>query len=125
MQAALRSRLLADPTIAGLVGQRVDWGLRPQGKPLPAITLTLVPTPRGYHMDGPQATQIHRVQIDCWAESYKAASDLRDAVIAELEPANASFFASFVERSADMPERTDTGVIYRAMLEFKIIPIPA
>jgi hypothetical protein len=125
MQTALRSRLLADATISGLVDQRVDWGLRPQAKTLPAITLTLIPTPRDYHMGGAQATQHYRVQVDCWAETYKAAHELREAVIAELEPANSAFLGGFVERTADMPERTDTGVIHRAMIDFKITHISA
>jgi hypothetical protein len=38
MQTALRTRLLADATISGIVGTRIDWGLRPQAKALPAIT---------------------------------------------------------------------------------------
>jgi hypothetical protein len=125
MQTELRARLLADATIAGLVGTRIDWGLRPQGKALPAISLTLIPTPRDYHMGGAQQTQFYRVQVDCWASNYKDAHTLRDAVIAELEPASASFFGSFVERSADMPELTGMGEIHRAMLEFKITPISA
>jgi hypothetical protein len=125
MQTALRARLLADATIAGLVGSRVDWGLRPQAKALPAITLTLVPSPRDYHMGGAQVTQHYRVQVDCWATTYKGAHDLREAVIAELEPASGSFLGSFVERSADMPERTDTGEVHRASLDFKVTHISA
>lgn len=125
MKAALRTRLLADATISGLVGQRVDWGLRPQAKDLPAIRLTLVPTPRDYHMGGAQVTQHHRVQIDCFALTYKDADDLRAAVIAELEPASGSFQGSFVHRDQDMPERTETGEIHRASLDFKVTYIPA
>ena len=125
MQAALRSRLLADATVAGLVGARVDWGLRPQAKSLPALTLTLVPTPRDYTMGGAQVTQQFRVQCDCWAATYKGANDLRDAVIAALEPADLPFLASFVDRSMDLPERTETGEIHRALLEFKVTHISA
>ena len=125
MQAALRSRLLDDATVSGLVGTRVDWGLRPQAKSLPAINLTLVPTPRDYHMGGAQATQQFRVQCDCWAATYKGADDLRNAVIAALEPADLPFLASFVDRSMDLPERTETGEIHRALLEFKVTHISA
>jgi hypothetical protein len=117
--------LLADATIAGLVGQRIDWGLRPQAKALPAITLTLVPTPRDYHMGGAQKTQQHFVQIDCWASKYADAESLRQAVIAELEPASGSFQGSFVQRDQDMPERTDTVEIHRASLDFKVTYISA
>lgn len=120
MKAALRSRLLADATIAGLVGTRIDWGLRPQGKPLPAITLTLIPTPRDYHMGGAQRTQFYRVQIDCWAATYLSADAVRHAVIAELEPASGDFLGSFVIRDQDMPERVENAEIHRASLDFKV-----
>lgn len=125
MQAALRTRLLADPTISGLVGTRIDWGLRPQGKPLPAISLTIISTPRDYTMAGAQTTQFYRVQIDCWAATYKSANDVRDAVIAELEPASGEFLGSFVVRNSDFPEKTDTGEIHRASIDFKVTHIPA
>lgn len=125
MKTALRSRLLADGTIAGLVGTRVDWGLRPQGKPLPAISLTMIPTPRDYTMEAAQVTQIYRVQVDCWAATYASADAVRQAVIAELEPASGSFLGAFVQRDQDMPERTDAGEIHRASLDFKIIHVSA
>jgi hypothetical protein len=125
MQAALRSRLLADATIAGLVGTRVDWGLRPQAKSLPAISMTLIPTPRDYHMGGAQTTQFYMVQIDAWAEKYKDAHALRQAIITELEQSSGEFLFSFLERDQDMPEVIDTGPINRASMDFKITHIPA
>lgn len=125
MQSALRSRLKADATVSGLVGTRVDWGLRPQAKTLPAITLTLVSSPRDYTMAGAQVTQFYRVQVDCWALTYKESNDLRAAVIACLEPGSGSFQSSFVTRSQDMPERTEEGEIHRASLDFKVTYISA
>lgn len=125
MKTALRTRLTADATISGLVGGRVDWGLRPQGKALPAISLTLISTPHDYRMDGPQTTRQFRVQADCWANSYKSSQDVRDAVIAALEPASGSFQQGFVERDFDAPERTEAGEIHRAVLEFKLTYISA
>ncbi len=125
MQTALRTRLKADGAIAALVGTRIDWGLRPQAKSLPAISLLIVPTPRDYHMGGAQVTQQYRVQCDCWGVTYKSAFDVAEAVIACLEPSSGEFQASFVERRADMPELTDTGEVHRVMLEFKITHIPA
>ena len=125
MRSALRSRLMVDAPVAALVGARVDWGLRPQAKSLPAVTLTLVSSPRGYTMAGAQVTQQYRVQVDCWGETYKSADDVRSAVIACLEPASGAFQASFVERDSDFNERTDTGDVHRASLDFKITHIPA
>jgi hypothetical protein len=125
MQAALRSRLLADATIAGLVGTRVDWGLRPQAKSLPAITLDLPGSPRDYHMGGAQNTQITRVQIDAWGTTPKQVKDIADAVIAELEPRSGSFEPSFVLLDRSTNEKVDDGVVYRRQLDMQITYISA
>src|SRR5688572_25616453 len=125
MQTALRSRLLADATVAGLVGTRVDWGLRPQAKSLPAITLDLPGSPRGYHMGGAQNTQIARVQIDYWATTPKQAKDGADAVIAALEPRSGSFEPSFVLMDRSTSEKVDDGVVYRRQLDMQITYISA
>lgn len=125
MKAALRTRLLADATISGMVGQRIDWGLRPQGKALPAIRLTKIATPRDYTMEGAQATQFHIVQADCYAATFKAVQDLGDAVIACLEPASGSFLASFIDRDRDASERTETSEIHNRSLDIKITYVSA
>jgi hypothetical protein len=128
MRAALRSRLMGDATVSSLVGTRVDWGLRPQAKSLPAIRLTVVPTPRDYTMGGAQNTQFYRVQVDCFADRPKTADDLRQAVIACLEPAAEPFAASFVERDFDQQEKSEgtvTGEVHTAILEFKVTHVSA
>lgn len=76
-------------------------------------------------MGGAQATQQYFVQIDCWAATYASAEAVRQAVIAELEPASGAFQGSFVERDEDMPERIETGEIHRASLDFKVTYISA
>jgi hypothetical protein len=121
MQTELRARI-KDNTDAG---GRVDWGLRPQGKTLPAIRLTKVSNPRGYTMDGPQVTQQYRVQADCYGSTYKQAKDLGDELIALLEPASGNFQASFVMRDDDAVEQTDTGPLFSRSIDFKITHIPA
>lgn len=130
MQAQLRSRLKADGTIAGLVGTRVDWGVRPQAKGLPAITLTMANDTRDQAMAGIQATQGPLVQIDCWAENYPDAATLRDAVVSLIAtPAVQSdvrFLGAQGINTQDMPEKTDTGIIHRAMIRATVwhTPIP-
>lgn len=121
MKTALRARL-KDNTAAG---SRVDWGLRLQGSALPAIRLTKISTPRAYHMGGAQTTQHHRVQVDCFGATYKAASELGDAVIALLEPESGSFQASFVIGDFDRQEDIETGPVHCRVLDFQITYIPA
>jgi hypothetical protein len=120
MQADLRARLLADSTIGGLVSTRVDWGVRPQGKPLPAITLTLVSDNRDQTMAGLQATQGPLIQVDCWAETYTASGILREAVVTLLAtPAtqgSTKFLGAAGIVTQDLPEKTDTGMVFRSMI---------
>jgi hypothetical protein len=128
MQQALRTRLLNDATIAGLVGTRIDWDARPQGKPLPAITLAMVDT-RDQHMGGPQVTRSSIIQVDCWASKANDAHTLADAVIAELQPAltvsGIRFLGAFLTATS-MSEDTDNGLVYRVMVRGSIshTPIP-
>ena len=81
MQTQLRARLLADAAISGLVGTRIDWDIRPQGKTLPAITLSLVSDRREQHMGGLQTTRGTWVQFDVWATTAAQVATLRDAIV--------------------------------------------
>ncbi len=121
METALRTRLLSNTTAQG----RVDWGLRPQGKDLPAIRLTLVSSPRDYTMDGPQNTQHYRVQADCYATTFKAAKELGDAVTAILEPSAGDFLSSFVIGQRDAPEITDIGPVHCRTIDFRVTHVSA
>lgn len=121
MKIDLRARIM-NVTAAQ---DRVDWGLRPQGRSLPAIRLTQVSNPRGYRMDGPQTTQQYRVQADCYGSTFKQASELGDALIALLEPASGEFQAAFVLRDEDRQEKTDSEVLFSRSIDFKITHIPA
>jgi hypothetical protein len=123
MQTALRDRLLADATIAALVGTRVDWDIRPQGKPLPAITLAMVDN-RDQKMDGPQVTRSTVIQVDCWALKAIDAHTLGEAVITELQPAltvgSVRFLGAFLTATSSS-EDTDNGLVYRVMVRGSIV----
>jgi hypothetical protein len=121
MKTALRARVKGNTA----AGSRVDWGLRPQAKALPAIRLTQVPTPKFYHMGGADDTQQFRVQADCFGETYQDAQELGDEVVALLEPATGSFQGSFVTRDFDRPEVIDTGPVHCRVLEFLVTHISA
>lgn len=128
MQQALRTRLMDDATISGLVGTRVDWDVRPQGKALPAITLSMVDV-RDQHMGGPQATRRTIIQADCWASKASDAHTLAEAVIDELQPAanvdDTRFLGAFLSATS-MSEDTDNGLVHRVMVRGDIwhTPIP-
>lgn len=117
MEGALRARLLADATVAALVGQRAYWVERPQGGVLPDITLQVITDGREQDMKGFVGLQQTRVQVDCRASSYAQARALAEAVITAGVAAGTFYGVRFeraeVEGPIDLPERTDTQFIHR------------
>lgn len=117
----LRTRLLADPTIAGLVGTRIYWKIRPQNSALPAIVLGTVYGARVQSHDGPIDTQGNRIQIDCLATTKAAAINLRNAVIAEIElpgiTGDTEFQGGFVNLYRDDAQDTASGVVHTEMID--------
>ena len=108
MEEALRALLLANTALAALVGRRIDWLERPQGKALPAITLQVISAPRRYTFKGRAPTVTRLVQIDIWGSTYatmKAAS--RAAVTALDEFTTAGFHGVFIEGERETSERRD------------------
>jgi len=131
MQTQLRTLLLNDATISGLVSTRVDWGVRPQGRALPAITLILVSDGRDQRLDGLQTTQGPLVQIDCWADgssdpvgAYATISTLREAVVSLLATpvvqSGTRFLGAQNIYTQDLPEKTDVGFVQRAMIRANV-----
>jgi hypothetical protein len=84
MKQALRSHLLADPAIAALVDRRIAWAARPRQDPLPSIALHRIDGVRDYMMAAPSGLVTSRIQVDCWATTNKAASEISTAVRGSL-----------------------------------------
>lgn len=84
MEEEFRAILLAHPAIADLVGDRVDWGLHPQGAPYPAIILNVVSGSDGQTMNGSNGLFQGRIQVDCDGFSYQSAKAVARAVRALL-----------------------------------------
>jgi len=80
MEEELRALLKADAATAALVGSRIDWGVRPQGKPLPAVVMNVISDAEDYHMNGPNGLFQGRVQVDCYGLTYVAAKAVSRAV---------------------------------------------
>lgn len=81
IEAAVRSLLTADATVAALVSDRVYSGVPPQRPTVPYVTLLKVSKTSGVTLDGravgPNAI---RMQVDCWAEGLDAVRELAAAV---------------------------------------------
>lgn len=91
MIEGVRTALLADATVAGLVGTRVYPRYLPQGGALPAIALHLISGVPDQASSGPTGPIERRVQVDCWAERYAAAASLAKAVRDRLDGLNGTF----------------------------------
>lgn len=120
-ETALRQRLLDAAPVAAIVGTRVDWSVRPQADPYPAIVLTLVYDDRSQNFEGFDTFRSTRVQIDCYATTYAGATALREAVIAAVIPAatvtGTEFLRAFVNTVLDRGDQTDTGYVHRQLLD--------
>lgn len=123
-EGALRDRLKNAAPVAAIVGTRIDWTVRPEGAPLPAIVLQIVSDARSQHMGGFDAYRATRVQVDCYANTRAAVVTLREAVIAALAPGadqgGVSFLRSFVNNVIDRGENTSTAFVHRDLIDITI-----
>ncbi|MCL4065341.1 DUF3168 domain-containing protein [Pseudomonas sp. GX19020] len=91
MEAALRAMLVADPSLP--VKERINWGIHPQGTPLPALVLNVInDRDNSLHMQGTGGLWQGRVQIDCYGMTYTPAVELSKAVIKLLHGYRAGDF---------------------------------
>jgi hypothetical protein len=84
-ETAVRAVLLADATVAALVGDRIYPKTLPQDVTLPAITYQRISTIGDLDLDGDQATAAVRVQLNLWSESYDGVCALARAVCGDDE----------------------------------------
>jgi hypothetical protein len=119
MEEALRAWLLGTE-----VGNRIDWGLRPQGDPLPAITLWTISDRDDVTHDGPSGLVETRVQVDCWARTAGAAKLLGRKVRSLLSGARADTggirFDVRLVSGRQSQEADAHGPIHRESFDFRV-----
>lgn len=127
MIADLRTFLLADAILSGLVGPRVHENVRPQGGALPAVVLTRAGGPRPHTLAGAAQIVRARVQIDCFGATAAAADAVLEAVAARVlghagETGATRFLELGIEdqRSDPDPGLTDATRLHRASLDIYI-----
>lgn len=79
IEAALVTRLLADGTVAGIIGTRVYYAVLIQNATLPAVRYQRVTSRRPSVMGVDTGLVETTFQIDCWAATLDGMADLRDA----------------------------------------------
>lgn len=80
IQYAVRRHLLDTPAVAAIVGDRMMPIPIPQEGELPCITYTVAATNEDSQEGDTDTLQMIRLQLDCWATSHKAVSELARAV---------------------------------------------
>jgi hypothetical protein len=113
MEEQLVDFLLADTTLAALVGTRINWLLRPQGAGLPAVSLQLASSAREYTMAGREGLVGYLVQIDVWAASFKSMKQVSRAIVAALDDlSTGSFQGAFIESERDTVETDEAATTF-------------
>lgn len=122
MEEEFRAILLASGGLSALVGDRINWGVHPQGQAFPAIVLNLVSGFEGIHMNGTGPFE-GRVQVDCDAETYADAKRISRAVIGLLNTYRGGGFL-FISHTSTRDDRkggsNEAMRPFRAGLDFNV-----
>jgi Protein of unknown function (DUF3168) len=100
IRPALRTFLLADPTISALVGGvRIHHLRLPQDQVAPSIVYLKVSETGDYHLASDSGLSQARIQLDAWAQSSDAATELANAVYDRMtgERGRIDYDATFVD----------------------------
>jgi hypothetical protein len=120
----LRARLIADAGVIAIAGQKVYWGIAPQGTALPYIRLNTISDPRPENLQGYDAARVTRVQADCFSSSYAQARALAEAVVSAVAlPTTAGgirFGRTKAEGPRDLGEDTASGFVHRASVDLLV-----
>lgn len=126
MEEQLITDLRADAGIIAIAATynnrpAVDWIGRPDMAGLPAIVLQRISTDRLYSHEGPVTLTGARVQVDCFATTYTAATALYRAVQNKFEAGGTGWRAFLLSRRDFAPEDAPGGErIFRAQGDFNI-----
>src|SRR3972149_1809320 len=125
----LRTFLLADATLSGLIGTRFYPLRLPQNPTMPAMTYSWVGGDRDHSMTGPIGISSPRIQFDAWAMTYLSAEAVFEALRKRLDSfrgtagstkVQGAFFSverDFYEDSADAGTGSGIG-LYRRSSDF-------
>ncbi|MFC5371400.1 DUF3168 domain-containing protein [Brevundimonas faecalis] len=120
MEEAISNLLLGNATVAGMVGDRVNWAARP-GVDLPAITLHRITGQRDATMSGRTGLVRSTVQIDIWGATYSQAKKLARAVVPALpQTPGATLQGVFINSESDSFEGEDPTPLYRTRIDISV-----
>ena len=129
LEKGIRSILIADVTVSGLVSSRVYPQRRPQGTILPALTYRTVFQEITEALAEQTGLRRSRVSIDCADSTYGGNKTLRDAVTSALIDYNATISGEIIdsvrlEAAVDIDEDLEPASgsvgVFRTILDFII-----
>lgn len=125
MEESLRTLLLGTAGVTAIAGTRIDWGISPQGAALPRLVLTEVGAQADTVHSGPSGLRETRVQIDCWAATFKAAKQLARAVEAALigrrfTQGTTKFSGAFLDASRSFTDTVNGDPLFRTSLDVRL-----
>lgn len=84
LQSAMRAKLLADATIAGLVSTRIYGSYAPEGAALPYVTLQQIGGDSEHSLTGETRLASAIYQTNAWAATVDSALAIADAIRREI-----------------------------------------
>jgi hypothetical protein len=85
IQTKLRQLLIDDEAVTAIAGGRVYFNSSPQDVQQPMVVITTVSRVPDYTLEGPGGVDTYRLQLDCFAGTYREAKTLADAVCEAVE----------------------------------------
>jgi len=115
VEEAISNLLLGNAPVAGMVGDRVNWAVRP-GADLPAITLHRITGQRDATLSGRSGLVSSTVQIDIWGSR---------AVVPALPHAATTtggvvLQGIFIDSESDSFEGEDPTPLYRTRIDISV-----
>lgn len=115
-EADLRAHLLADATVAGLVGERIYPIVAPQNAPSVRITYSIIFGEPQNSLDGHSGGLTrYTVQLSCWSQSFKTVRDLAEAAKNRMDEAGATIRSVITSYPSIDDYESDTQFYHRAI----------
>lgn len=125
MEEALTTRLLATSGLTSLVGNRIYWGIRPQGTTVPAVVLNKISATRLYPNDGPDGLVEARIQFDCWGATFTSVLNVARAIRNSFNglsftDGGVTFQAFFIDSERQSVEEGTPERLHRFSMDFLV-----
>lgn len=133
MEPAFTSLLLGYAPLSAFIGERINWNLFPQGIASPAIRLSLISRVTRYHMQGADALDEARLQVDVrvlsppdndaggYATAHGAASAVKACLSGYRGTVGDRYFGGiFLLSERQTAEQAENELFHRFSMDFQV-----